>query len=298
MLAPGGGCVYVASGGGCAALQAAKLSAAAAAAEVQQAAATAALQDHEALLSALQKKLAQHDKQAAQHKQQVEDTHQLLRQLQETSGTAQGRLADARKAAGLGSDADARKQRVKSDTAGSIAADNQVKQHEQQLAELDCELLVLMARQAAAAAKATQAARSVEVLQQRAQEASDATAREHQLLAAAEQEVRVAAAAAAASRHRRDEAEQHWRSTEDQQQALTVGAKQQMVLLQRWCACAVCPPAKAYRLVLAASHAYFSVSTVIPACQAGAEVILSAEQPASYLCSPFAFCICELSCVM
>jgi hypothetical protein len=202
--------------------QVSKVTAAAAAAEVQHASATSALKDNTSLLKALQKKLAQHDKQEGQHKTQVEEGTKQLRVLQEAAAAAQERLTAARQAAAA---AAAEAAKPGADRAGSSAAAEETSallRLQQQAREIEQQLQVLTARQVAAAAKATRAAKSVETLQQKADAAAAAAADTDQVLAAAQDDAQAAAAAVAASRGRSHAAEDKWRAAEEQQQSILV----------------------------------------------------------------------------
>lgn len=202
------------------AVQVSKLSGAAAAAEVQQSSATSALKDNKALLKALQKKLAQHDKQEGQHKPQVEEGTKQLWQLQAAAADVQERLAAARTAA------DAAVGAISTGAGGDETAEQQRQQQmlQQKVSELERDLQLLTARKAAAAAKATRAAKSVEGLQQKAAAAATAAAEGDRALEDAQQEVQAAAVAAEGSRQRSMVAEEQWRAAELQQQLLMVSS--------------------------------------------------------------------------
>jgi chromosome segregation ATPase len=210
----------------CATTQVGKLSAAAAAAEVQHTSAASALKENKALLKALQKKAAQHDKQESQHKALVEQGAQQLQDLQDAVAEAQQRLESARAAAAAAakhSSAAKRSKHTAVDAAEEARERAQQQALQQQLAEVECELQLLTVRQAAAAAKVTRAAKAVGTLQHKIDAAADATAERDRALVAAEQEVQQAAEALAAGRLRSTAAEEAWRQAELQQQAVSVG---------------------------------------------------------------------------
>lgn len=66
--------------------QVSKLSAAAASAGVQHSSAVSAAKDNSSLMKALQKKLAQHDQQEAQHKTQVRSSHHSQQPTKQSIG--------------------------------------------------------------------------------------------------------------------------------------------------------------------------------------------------------------------